>query len=172
MVVLAAASVVLISCRSPAPSAIPKRAEDLLTLLLPAKIHVVKQFTSWERSTGDGIDGIILYVQPLNSTDDPVQAAGTMLAELYAFQPASGEPRGNRIEIWDLSLASRKDQQAHWNRATQMYEFHLELSSESREMSPGKQFVLEVTYNAPLGEHRTDSVVLKTPLTRGSLSQG
>jgi len=144
----------------------------MLALLLPAKIRVVEQFTSWQRSTGDGIDGITLYVQPLNATGDPVQAAGMMLAELYTFQPASGEPRGNRVELWELPLVTREDQEAHWNRATQMYEFNLELSPESRAMPPGGQFVLEVTYNAPIGEHRTASIVLKTPLARGALSQG
>lgn len=162
----------LAACRGGWSPAVEGQSQESLSLLMPREIRIVEPFTRWGDFDGNpGIDGIDVYVQPVNAFGDPIRMTGTLLVELYAFRPASADRKGMRKELWELNLLTEGDQKERWNRATQMYEFRLELSAESRSASPGDKLVLVVTHNSPLGEHRGDEMVLAIPLAGDMLSR-
>ncbi len=139
---------------------------------MPQSIEIVEAFTRWaDFDDRPGIDGIELHVQPLTAAGEPIQTAGTILAELYEFRPASGLSKGERKEMWTIALLTESDQVQRWNRATQMYDFQLELASQSEGMSAGEKYVLMVTHHSPLGVHRSDEMILQVPLAGDALSE-
>jgi hypothetical protein len=142
-------------------------AESLSTVM-PQSIEIVEAFTRWDDlDDRAGIDGLELHVRPLTAAGDPTQAAGTILIELYEFRPASGLSKGERKEMWRIPLLTEADQVQRWNRATQMYDFRLELGADSQRMSGGEKYVLMVTHHSPLGVHRSDEMILQVPLAGG-----
>ena len=165
-VLWAAALIALLAgCPRPEKGPIEAGTAESLSAVLPQSIEIVEAFTRWgDLDEKPGLDGIELCVQALTPTGEAVQAAGTMLVELYAFRQASGDPKGERKEMWTLALLSEADQKAHWGRATRMYDFRLELSPEVRAVSAGEKYVLMVTHHSPLGVHHSDEMVLQVPL--------
>ncbi len=142
--------------------------QDSLLVLMPESIRIVEAFTTWTSlSERPGIDGIGVYVQPVNASGDPIQAVGSMFVELYRYLQASADHRGERVGVWDFPLASQSDQDARWHRATQMYEFPLVLPREVLSTDPGSKFVLLVTYNPPLGDRRFADYIVEAPLATG-----
>jgi hypothetical protein len=164
----------LIGCRSPAAVVDDTALQQSISLLIPSAVNIVEPFTTWaDLDEPRGIDGIAVYAQPVNRSGDAIQAAGRMYIELYVFQPASADPKGARLELWEVPILTAADQQARWNRATQMYELRLGLSKATlASISAGQKFVLSLTYNSPLGEHLTDEYILKLPLAVGRASPG
>jgi hypothetical protein len=137
---------------------------QMLSLLLPAEI-IVEPFTGLKSfDDDDQPDGLEVVLRPVDTFEDPVKIAGTLIVELYRFRPASGERKGEKIEQWDVELASKKDQDKYWNRITQMYEIPLMLSPESLTLGAEQKFVIEVTYNSPLDEHMITEYVFEPPL--------
>ncbi len=91
------------------------------------------------------------------------------MVELYKFRPASGDSAGEKIEQWNLRLASEKDQRRYWNRVTQMYEIPLLLKPEMLAGAISDKYLVRVTYNTPLGEHMVADYAFSPPTDR---SQG
>jgi len=163
---------VTVGCRYAPDVPNDQASRQALSLLMPRRIEIVEAFTAWASFDGKpGIDGIVVNVQPINTMNDPIQASGRMAVELYAFRPASGDAKGNRLERWELLLGTSEDQLRWWNRATQMYEFALEISPQAEKASPGQKFVLLVTHESPLGEHQSAELVLDVPLAQHVLTQ-
>lgn len=162
----------LIGCLSPAAVDGDPALQQSISLLIPAAVNIVEPFTTWaDLGETRGIDGIAVYVQPVNRSGDAIQAAGRMYVELYAFQPGSADPKGARLELWEIPILTAADQEARWNRATQMYELRVGLSEATLgSLSAGQKLVLSLTYNSPLGEHLTDEYILKLPLAVGRAS--
>lgn len=136
---------------------------EMVKLLLPDEIRIVEAFTGFRSFDQDERpDGIELLLQPMDTYGDPVKIAGTVRVELYAFLPASGEPKGERLcEPWEVPLLTEQDQKRYWNNVTGMYEIPLKFPTD---LSPkGDKFVLRVTYNTPLSEHMTDEFVMAAP---------
>ena len=143
-----------------------------IALLMPSKINIVGPFTRFRSFDDDDIpDGVELLLQPVNSFGDPVNIAGHVIVELYAFRQASGDPKGEKLEQWDIPLLTEKDQRAHWNRTTTMYEFQLQLNPAA--IPPNHKYVLLVTYNTPLEEHMFAEYVMEVPLSaRAAVTSG
>jgi hypothetical protein len=134
---------------------------QMLTLLMPEKI-IVEPFTGLKSfDDDDEPDGIEVVLRPVDSFGDPVKVAGVIRVELYEFRPASGIDKGSRIEMWNVNLDSQRDQAKLWNRFTQMYEIPLEIDLTNAPAS--EKFVLEVTYNTPLGEHMLTEYFFEPP---------
>ncbi|MEE9295229.1 MAG: hypothetical protein V3W34_09765 [Phycisphaerae bacterium] len=154
---------------TPKPETGSDPTNQSLLSLMPADIHIVEAFTAWADLDGKpGIDGIDVYVQPVNAAGDAIQAAGAMYVELHAYRPASADHKGRRLGIWDFALRSQEDQDTRWNRATQMYQFPIVLTAEARPTEPATKFVLSVTHNPPLGLRRSDEYILETSLAAGA----
>jgi len=128
-----------------------------LDLILPAKIEVLP-FTKPRSWDGDSIpDGIEVVLRPLDYFGDQTKAVGTFRFELYTFQKADSDPKGERFGFWQEDLTSRQAQEQHWDRITSTYRFRLGWSGP--EARPGK-YVLEVTYISPDGRRITSSYIM------------
>lgn len=140
---------------------------SMLALLMPSRIEIVEPFTrvtSFNQTTTP--DGIEVLLQAVNSLDNPgLMIAGDIRIELYEYLAASADPKGRRLEHWNVELSTAKQQREHWNHVTQMYEFRLRV--DTAVIPDAKQYVLAVTYNSPLGDHLMDTCTIGyRPTTR------
>jgi hypothetical protein len=137
----------------------PRR--EMLALLMPSRIEIVKPFTHVKSFDRDNTpDGIELLLRAVNSLDNPgLMIVGQVRVELFEFVEASAEPKGRRVDYWDIDLSTAARQKSFWNQLTQMYEFRLGVDPSV--LPRQKSFVLMVTYNTPLGEHLTDECVIE-----------
>jgi len=128
----------------------------MLNLLMPSRIEIVEPFTRVKSFDDDLVpDGIELLLQAVNPLDNPgLMIVGQVRVELYEYIPASSEPKGRRLEYWDVELATSKNQMTHWNQLTQMYEFRLGV--DPARIAPADKYILAVTYTSPLGQHLVD----------------
>ena len=126
------------------------RARQVASLLLPDEISVVSPFTGFVNFDDQpGVDGIELCIQPLNTFDEPIRLVGTLRVELLSYVGSSGDPRGEQIAQWEIPLSSKADQNTHWNRATRMYELHLDLDRTS--VKSESKYVLQLTTTDAFG---------------------
>ena len=148
-------------CVNPSPAVDDPIQRDMLSLLMPRRIDIVEPFTRIASFDDDATpDGIELLLQAVNYLDNPgLMIAGNVRIELFEFVPASGEPRGKRIDHWEIHLETEKQQRAFWNGVTQMYKFHLAVPSVA--LTSGRRYVLAVTYHSPLGDRLTDEFVMR-----------
>lgn len=147
-------------CASTPRAANDPANRDLLALLMPSRIEIVKPFTRVKSFDDDATpDGIELLLRAVNSLDNPgLMIAGQVRAELFEHVAGSADQKGRRLEHWDVELATAAQQRRHWNQLTQMYEFRLGVDPSV--MPQADKYVLLVTYNSPLGEHLTDECVI------------
>lgn len=133
----------------------------VLALLLPSGVEIIEPFTRIANFDDDPKpDGIEIMLQAKNPLDSPcLMMVGSVRVELFEFVPASAEQKGRRIEFWNVDLTKPEDQERHWNRVTQMYEFRLGV--DTARVPLAQKYLLEVTYNSPLGGHHSDHMVLE-----------
>ena len=131
----------------------------MLALLMPSKIVIVAPFTRVKSFDDDTTpDGIELLLQSVNSLGDPGMLVGHVHVDLFEHVPASGNAKGRRVDYWDIELSTKEEQRTHWNQATQMYEFRLQVNPN---VVPAKdRFVLQVTYTTPMGDHLRDECII------------
>jgi hypothetical protein len=88
------------------------------------RIHPI--FTRVSDWTGDGTpDGIEALIELQDQFGDPTKASGSIIFELYTYQPYSADIRGDRLAVWTGSLQTLQDQKDHWNRTSRTYSFQL-----------------------------------------------
>jgi hypothetical protein len=99
------------------------------------RIHPI--FTQVKDWTGDGQpDGIEALLEFQDQFNDPTKAAGTVIFELYRYDPHRPDSRGERVvNPWVGSLKTLADQQARWNRTSRTYFFQLEYPAVRRDQS-------------------------------------
>ena len=148
--------------------------QQALALLLPQRIRI-EPFTRVTIDPAAGMPGELnVYVRAEDQFGDPIKVAGTFNCELYAFKQASGDPKGERVELWQMPVLDHKDQQRYWDHTAQMYEFRLQIRHLVTEegvppLGTGKA-VLLLTYNTPWGEHLEDEYILDLRAQRGELA--
>ena len=150
------------------PTTTQAAASDQYDLLMPAQIEILpfSKPKSWD---SDQIpDGVEVVLRPLDSFGDQTKAVGLFRFELYLFQKASSDPRGQRIGFWEENLMTRQSQLLHWDRITRTYRFRLSLAGQS--VRPGKD-VLEVTYLSPTGTRLGDNYTVETTLPREQIKE-
>lgn len=125
--------------------------EDLRKLTQPQQL-VVLPFTKPKSFDDDAIpDGVEATVRVTDVMNDPVKAWGTFRFELFERRPASGDPRGTRLQNWSKAIGTVEDQKNYWDRVTQTYRFPL--GWEGQPLQPDRTYVLDVTF-APPGADR------------------
>jgi len=159
----------LSGCASP-PLELGDSAErEMLALLMPGRIEIVRPFTRVKSFDDNATpDGIELLLQAVNSLENPgLMIAGRVRVELYEYVRASGDQKGRRLEHWNIDLTTADQQKAYWNGLAQMYEFPLGI--DAAKIPPADKYVLAVTYTSPFGEHLTDECIVsyKAPETLG-----
>jgi hypothetical protein len=150
-------------CKSNARIADESDQRKMLELLMPSRIQIVQPFTRVKSFDDDNEpDGIEVLLQAVNALDNPgLMIAGDVRVELYRHIPASGNRRGQRLESWSIMIANPADQRAYWNEITQMYQFRLGMNAKG--IPRDDKYVLQVTYNSPLGQHLTDECIVERP---------
>jgi hypothetical protein len=155
----------------PAVKATSQPAGDVqqqMSLLLPTKIDIMP-FTKPKSWNDDPMpDGIEVVLRPLDSFGDQTKAIGLFRFELYLFQKASSDSKGQRIGFWQEDLSTRESQYKHWDRITRTYRFRLSWAGEA--VRPGK-YVLEVTYVSPSGSRLSDSYIIEATLPREQIKE-
>lgn len=121
--------------------------EQLVEYYSPAQIQILP-FTK-VRSFDDDVvpDGLAVSLRPLDGAGDPVKAYGSFLFELYAYQPATADHRGKRLQRWTQSIRTPEDQRTFWERVTSTYEF--QLSWEGNPLPNNKKYLLTASFEAP-----------------------
>ena len=158
---------VLVGCSQQRLDASDPATGKMLSLLMPVKI-IVDPITGLKSfDDDDEPDGVMVALRAVDAFGDRVKIAGSVLIELYEFRPASGEPKGREIEQWEIQLASAKDQRRYWNRFAEMYDLPLMLSPQTLASARPGKYVVEVTYNNPLGEHMVAQHIFEPPIERG-----
>lgn len=153
-------------CRSYGPDHLPTERErvEMLSLMLPERIQI-QPFSRIASFNDDGVpDGILLVLRPLDRFGDPVKAVGSFYFELWSYQPASAERRGQRLGFWDRTIATAEEVRLYWNRA-QMYEFRLAWIGGTEGLEPGRKYLLTATYRTPWDVSIQDEHVLEFHLT-------
>lgn len=161
----------LASCAT-TPYEVDEHAQrQMLALLMPARIEIVKPFTRVKSFDDDNTpDGIELFLKAVNPLGNPgLMIAGTIRVELFEFVQASADHTGQRLEHWNIELTNEKQQKTHWNQLTQMYEFRLGIDPEK--IPQADEYVVVVTYTTPLGEYLTDNFVIQSR-TGGGFGNG
>ena len=151
----------IVSACASAPSPISTDARrEMLFLLMPERINIVKSFTRPARfESEDRPDGIELFVQAVNRFDDPgLMIVGTIRVELFEHVPASGDHRGRRLEHWQIDLSTSRQQESYWNGLTQMYEFRLGINPKT--IPVADRYILAVTYQSPFDDRLSDEFVV------------
>jgi hypothetical protein len=151
----------LAGCKSTPDTTSETARQDMLALLMPSRLEIVKPFTRLRSFDDDDVaDGVEVLLRAVNALDNPgLMIVGTVRVELFEYVPASAEPKGRRLEQWIVDLTTVEQQRAHWNQLTQMYELKLGVNLDV--IPKAGRFVLAVTYTSPLGEHLTDQFVLE-----------
>ncbi len=140
----------------------------MLSLMLPQRIKI-EPFTKIKSFNQDDIpDGILMVVRAFDKFGDPVKAVGSWYFELWTYQNASGDIKGERLAFWDRNMGSAEEVRLYWTRA-QMYEFQLAWTGSVEGLQPGRQFVLTATYRAPWDETFQDQYVLEFQMPPGVL---
>jgi len=141
----------------------------MLSLLMPSRVEIVEPFTRVRSFDDDNVpDGIEVLLQAVNSLDNPgLMIVGDVRIELYSHVPATAQPKGEQLQIWNIPLQTAEQQRTYWNQITQMYEFKLGLDTDK--LPTQDKYVLAVTYNSPLGEHLQDETIITRREVTGPL---
>ncbi len=126
-------------------------AEELVAFYSPTRIEI-KQFTKVRSFDDDPIpDGIAVSLEASDQAGDPIKVFGDFLFELYAYQPATMQHRGERLQLWEQPVRL-EDQQQFWNKPTRSYEFFL--SWEGQALPPNKKYILTASFESGPGTVR------------------
>lgn len=159
-----------VACRTTGPNEMPSDPQrlDMMSLMLPQRIKI-EPFTKIRSFNEDGIpDGILTVVRAFDRFGDPVKAIGLWYFELWTFQNASNEPKGQRLAFWDRNITTPEEVRLYWTRA-QMYEFQLAWAGGIEAIQPGRKYILTATYRAPWDETFQDEYVIEFQLPPGAV---
>jgi len=163
----------VVGCQSTGPDHHPTEQErlDMLSLMLPEQIEVLP-FTKITSFDEDNVpDGILAVVQPVDRFGDPVKAVGYFYFELWTYQDASGERKGERLAYWDRALTSADDVRLYWTHA-RMFEFQLAWTRGLEAVQPNRKYILAVSYRTPWDETIQDEYVFDFVLSESALTTG
>jgi hypothetical protein len=161
----------LAGCRQHGPTSLPTERDriEMLSLMLPQEIKILP-FTKVKSFNEDELpDGILAVVRPLDRFGDPVKAAGLFYFELWTYQNASQERKGERVAFWERRISTPQEVRMYWTHA-QMYEFQLAWAGGAEEVKPGRKYVLTATYRTPWDETIRDEYVMEFNLPPRSIT--
>jgi len=150
-----------VGCRSGGPTSLPTERErvEMLALMLPERI-AIQPFTRIKSFDQDDFpDGVVVILRPVDRFGDPVKAVGLFYFELWSYEQASGERKGQRLAFWERSIATADEVRLYWTRA-QMYEFQLAWLAGAEDVPPGRKYILTATYRTPWDETIRDEYIL------------
>lgn len=150
---------------APAPPASDDQArKQMVEVVLPVAIDIQGPFTRPASFDKDNVpDGIEVVLEAVDHQDQTTRMVGHLVLELYNHRQAAADPKGSQLQVWELDMATEKDQESYFNRLTRMYEFPLLV--DRTQVPQSKQFVLVARYTNPWGKHiETEEVLDIEPL--------
>lgn len=134
-------------------------SEELVGYYSPTQIRVLP-FTKIRSFDEDPVpDGVAVSLRPLDGAGDPVKAYGSFLFELYAFQQATPDKRGRRLQAWRQTIHTLDEQRTFWERVTSTYEF--QLSWEGEPLPIDRKYVLAASFEAPGADRLFDDYIFE-----------
>lgn len=100
----------------------------------------VSPFTSVRALEGDGGAELDLKVELLDQVGDPTKGVGEFRFELYAAGPNVELSPRSPLYSWRASIATIKQNQAHYNATLRTYEFRLAMRSVPEGQTPLRVF--------------------------------
>lgn len=166
----AALALVVGGCATGGPRPRADATDQALSLLLPTRIEIVGPSTRLRSPSGSGRPEVLeLLLRGYTVLENPgAILVGDVRVELYTFQPASADNKGERVCAWDISLKDKEQQHRFWNPIIQMYEFNLGI--EPAAVPRASKYVLSATYRSPLQTHLTDELVFDLTAAGGKTS--
>ncbi|HUB26246.1 MAG TPA: hypothetical protein VL992_12520 [Tepidisphaeraceae bacterium] len=135
---------------------IPRTPEEE-AMFGPVSMRLHPTFTEVKNWTGgtkpDGIEAVVEFDDAFH---EPTKAAGTLIFELFGFRRGYADPRGPRLLMWNASIMTFDEQQAHWHREFGAYSFLLS----DPEIRLDQDYILTATYQSPNGKRFMDRTVL------------
>jgi hypothetical protein len=114
--------------------------------LLPREIRLHPFTGTRTFDPAGGLRGVEARVEVINHLGEPTNAFGNFLFMLYAFKPHEADPRGQRLDCWEIQLTDTKQNLQYWDSLSRTYKFPLVLR---QPLAVGKQAVLEVYFQDP-----------------------
>ncbi len=128
-------------------------------LFSPTAMRIHPVFTQLRDWTGDGKpDGVDALIEFQDQFGDPTKASGSVVFEIYQYQPYSPDPRGKReVAPFLATIDNVAAQRDHWNRTSRCYSFQLAWAG----VDPKTTYVLMATFEKTGGGRFTDQLLLE-----------
>ena len=138
----------------------PQWEPEQQQLFLPTAMRIHPVFTQVRDWTGDGKpDGVDALIEFQDQFGDPVKASGSVVFELFEYQPQSPDVRSKRVVAPFLAaidnVAAQRD---HWNRTSRCYSFQLAWP----EVNPMTTYVLAATFEKTGGGRFMGQIILQS----------
>jgi hypothetical protein len=136
------------------------RADSRRLAFWPKQVVLQPSFTrimGKSKNDGEQTGKIEVYVQLKDQFGDPVKSLGQFRFELFRYQPAVSDPRGQRflvggVQQFDLTVADVNQQ--YWDSVTLNYRFDLKLPE------PVQEIVVQVTFSSEAELRLQDALVV------------
>jgi len=163
----------LAGCRSTGPTHMPTERErvDMLSLMLPEQIKI-EPFTRIASFDSDDVpDGVLAVIRAADRFGEPVKAAGYFYFELWTYQDANSERKGERLAYWDRTIATNEEVRLYWTRAG-LLEFRLAWTRGLEAVKPNRKYILTAAYRPPWDETLRDEYVMEFVLPATAMTSG
>ncbi len=125
----------------------------------PVQVDVLPltAFTAIDKNEPDLLSAIRVYVSLYDIFGSSVKYPGTFRFELYEHVAHSSKKKGKRLVLWpDIDLVDVTKNNKYWQKFLLAYEFVLEF-----EPNPEQNYILQITFQSPLGSYLSADLVLK-----------
>jgi hypothetical protein len=124
----------------------PQNGPLVAAPLLPREIRLHPFTGTRTFDPSGGLRGVEARVEVINYLGEPTNAFGCFLFMLYTWRPHEADPRGPRLDCWQIELNDTKKNLQYWDSLSRTYKFPLVLHES---LPVGKQAVLEVYFQDP-----------------------
>ena len=123
-------------------------APEWATMFAPRSLVIgfFTQSTNFDDVAGP--DGLEVRLQPLDQFGDPTKAVGSYRIEVFEQRIRTGEPRGNRLGHWFVSVLDAKANRRYYDPVDRSYVFPLLWD---HEIAAGTAVIVQATYYPPGG---------------------
>jgi hypothetical protein len=127
-----------------------------ISLMLPEEIRLHSFTRTRVFDDAGGIRGVDVRVEAVDAYGDATKAFGTFRFEMYRFQHAQPDPKGQQIAAWTEELLNPERNLLHWEKVHRMYRFKLQWD---QPIPVGQRYVLVAYFDSPYTQRLSDERV-------------
>lgn len=109
-------------------------------LVVPVQIRIGRFTGFYDKSKDGKIDSLMVYLTPLDTTQDAIKAAGSVQTELWDL---SAEPTAAKLGTWELSA---EDLKKRWARSIMESYYRFECPLDGISFDASRQLTLTVRF--------------------------